>query len=170
MTTFCLTCLSEMLLLVTSWINAHHHPKLNAQPRICCPITNSCLQCPCFPRCQSAFPIMLCCLRKISTFVNLFQLILTKSCNEYQQIMQIEKIRLQTDPDSVCRPSVVVSLRYSCEKCHLVKRKCVPSNEPGLPWQRATQGSYLVLTRNHSKEGGTIYLPKYTSSLQHRCL
>ena len=136
MTTFCLMCLLEMLLLVTSWINAHHHPKLNAQQKIYCPITTSYLMCPCFSRCKSSLSIMLCCLVKISTFVNLFQLILTKSCNEYQQIMQIGKRRLPTHPDSVCLASAVVSLRYFCEKYHLAKRKYVPSKESGLPCQR----------------------------------
>ena len=73
---------------------------------------------------------------KISIFANCSQLILTKSCIAYQQIMQVGKRRLPTHPDSVCLASAVVSLRYSCEKCCLAKRKYVPSNNPGLSCQR----------------------------------
>ena len=95
------------------------------------------------PTMPTRLPIMICCLTKISIFINFFQLILTKSCNAYQQIMQVGKRRLPTDPDSVCRPSAVVSLRYSCENCCVAKRKCVPSKNPGLPCKQCYERKLL---------------------------
>ena len=59
---FGLLYLAETLSLVNRMINAHHRPKLSAQRKIYCSITTSCLQRPCFPRCQSALLLMICCL------------------------------------------------------------------------------------------------------------